>query len=198
MPPASKAYRLDAALPGDCDETLAAFERMNSTTAGTSIAWDESGMKTARQSMEWIRCAGEYRTLIGKRDRLGCTLGEREVTRLRELESFFRRDAHEDRPPWCHRENWRAPVSILVEFGADGAGRAVDICGEGMFVATERPLAMGARTVVRVAETGAQGNEHLQWQFAAEVVRLTGDGMGLRFVGIPLSLRVAHPLNRAA
>jgi hypothetical protein len=31
-----------------------------------------------------------------------------------------------------------------------------------------------------------------QWEFAAEVVRLEAAGVGLRFVGIPLTLRITH------
>ena len=31
-----------------------------------------------------------------------------------------------------------------------------------------------------------------QWEFGAEVVRLDASGMGLRFVGIPLVLRITH------
>jgi hypothetical protein len=161
--------------------------------------------------MDWIKRAGEYRTLVGKRDGLGCTLGEQELVRLLELERFFREDAHIAEPPWVHRELERAPISIVVQFGKS-VGRALDVSADGMFIATDKPLPAGAHTVVRVDdptppsiedEDGRDAGDdppasYEQWQFAAEVVHVNDKGMGVRFVGIPLALRLAHPPIRHA
>lgn len=149
-------------------------------------------------SMDWVRRAGDYRVLVGKRDRLGYPLGEVEQARLDELERFFTHDANRRRAPWAHREQIRAPISIVVQFG-DAVGRARDISADGVYVVTTRPLHVGAHTVLRVneepyVERGVDEDEgpYEQWQFGAEVVRLDKAGMGLRFVGIPLALRISH------
>jgi len=145
--------------------------------------------------MDWVRRAGDYRVLVGKRDRLGYPLGEVERARLDELERFFVQDANRRRAPWASREQIRAPISIVVQFG-DWIGHARDISGDGMYIVTQAPLAIGERTVVRVSvdESSADDDEAPfdQWEFGAEVVRLDAEGMGLRFVGIPLVLRITH------
>src|SRR6478609_9686329 len=105
-------------------------------------------MGTDGSSIEWVRRAGDYRVLTGKRDRLGYSLGELEQARLAELERFFVQDANRRRMPWVTRENIRAPISIIVQFG-DAVGRAQDISPEGMYVVTTAPLYIGARTVIR-------------------------------------------------
>ena len=64
-----------------------------------------------------------------------------------------------------------------------------------MYIETTQPLPVGSQTVVRVIDRHT-GDE---WRFAAEVVRLEcGErtGMGLRFVGIPLSMRLGHRTTR--
>ncbi len=148
-------------------------------------------------SMDWVRRAGDYRVLVGKRDRLGYPLGEVERARLDELERFFMNDANRRRAPWASREQIRAPISVVVQFG-DSVGEARDISGDGIFVVTDVRLPIGARTVVRVADEAPAGDDvdaetpYDQWEFGAEVVRLDADGMGLRFVGIPLVLRITH------
>ena len=150
--------------------------------------------------MDWVKRAGDYRILVGKRDRLGYPLGEVERARLDELERFFMQDANRRRAPWASREQIRAPISIIVQFG-DWVGEARDISGEGMYVATQAPLALGERTVVRVTDAPMHADPNAdddaeppyeQWEFGAEVVRLDAHGMGLRFVGIPLVLRITH------
>lgn len=152
-------------------------------------------------SMEWVRRAGDYRVLVGKRDRLGYLLGDAERARLDELERFFTQDANRRRAPWASREQIRAPIAIVVQFG-DSWGEARDVSPDGMYVATEARLMVGEHTVVRVTDApardddaddddGAQGPFE-QWEFAAEVVRLDAGGMALRFVGIPLVLRITH------
>jgi hypothetical protein len=147
--------------------------------------------------MDWVRRAGDYRVLVGKRDRLGYPLGEVERARLDELERFFVQDANRRRAPWASREQIRAPISVVVQFG-DWIGHARDISGEGMYIVTHAPLALGQRTVVRVADdpSGSTNDDatppYDQWEFGAEVVRLDASGMGLRFVGIPLVLRITH------
>lgn len=149
--------------------------------------------------MDWVRRAADYRVLMGKRDRLGYPLGECERARLDELERFFTQDANRRRAPWAQREQIRAPISVVVQFG-NAVGRARDINGDGMFVVTSAPLYIGARTVLlvtdepyvaREGEDDAEGPFE-QWQFAAEVVRLDRAGMGVRFIGIPLALRISH------
>jgi len=145
--------------------------------------------------MDWVRRAGDYRVLVGKRDRLGYPLGEVERARLDELERFFVQDANRRRAPWASREQIRAPISSVVQFG-DWIGHARDISGDGMYIVTQSPLAIGERTVVRVSvdESTADAGEAPfdQWEYGAEVVRLDAEGMGLRFVGIPLVLRITH------
>jgi PilZ domain len=148
-----------------------------------------------RDSMEWIRRAGDYRTLMGKRDQLGFPLGEVERARLSELEQFFAASADPNLEPYAQREQDRMPISVVVTYSNDDAparlGLGRDISGHGLFVETRTPLRVGERTVVRVLDKHT-GDD---WRFGAEVVRLeTGErgGMGLRFVGIPLSLRTGH------
>lgn len=155
--------------------------------------------------MDWVRRAGDYRVLVGKRDRLGYPLGELEQARLDELARFFAQDANRRRAPWASREQIRAPISLVVQFD-DCTGFARDISAEGMYVATATPLPVGARTVVRLTDdrtVSADDDDeaelpHEQWQFGAEVVRVDAGGMGLRFVGIPLSLRITHRAREVA
>src|SRR5689334_11902106 len=90
-------------------------------------------------SMDWVRRAGDYRVLVGKRDGLGYPLAPEEQARLDELERFFIQDANRRRLPWATREQIRAPISIVVQFG-DVIARARDISGDGIFVETETPL----------------------------------------------------------
>jgi hypothetical protein len=148
-----------------------------------------------RRSMDWIRRAAELRTLVGKRDELGYPLGPVESARLSELEHFFTACADPERAPYVQREQIRRPVRIVVTFitrpGSMVSGEARDVSGQGMYVACHEPLMLGEATVVRVIDR-MSGDE---LRFAAEVVRVErGDrpGMGLRFVGIPVALRVGH------
>ncbi len=145
--------------------------------------------------MEWVRRAGEYRTLAGKRDELGFPLAPLESARLAELERFFSACADPERVPFVQREHIRRPISIVVTFRTsqlvNESGEARDISGEGLYIACHQPLDIGENTVVRVIDRFS-GEE---WRFGAEVVRVElGErpGMGLRFVGIPLALRVGH------
>jgi hypothetical protein len=146
--------------------------------------------------MEWIRRASDYQTLVGKRDHLGCRLHPEDAARLAELERFFAvDDERRQRAEFEEREQARVPLSVLVEFEAPKGGRAGrvrDLSGLGMWVDTDTPLPVGARTVVRV-EAAASGEA---WRFGAEVVHVragtTQSGMGMKFIGIPLTLRVGH------
>src|SRR6185312_15637448 len=90
----------------------------------------------AVSSMDWVRRAGDYRVLVGKRDRLGYLLGEVERARLDELERFFVQDANRRRAPWASREQIRAPIAVVVQVG-EAAGQARDISGDGIFVVTD-------------------------------------------------------------
>jgi hypothetical protein len=144
-----------------------------------------------RDSMEWVKRASEYRTLQGKRDLLGYPLGAVEAARLDELERFFAESLHPQRLVFTQRDQQRIRISIVVTFsGRDGIGRgrARDISGDGLYVETEQPLKVGARTVVSVMDRMTSE----EWQFSAEVVRIESAGMGLKFLGIPLQLRVGH------
>jgi hypothetical protein len=154
--------------------------------------------------MEWIKRACDYRTLIGKRDLLGSSLTGPELERLEELRQQFAGSPYTGRPLFNQREQLRAPVSALATFKSETGttkGLLRDISGEGVFVETARPLPLGARTVVSVSDRATLE----EWRFGAEVVRTELEGMGLRFVGIPVALRVGHraserqrPLRRAA
>ena len=144
-----------------------------------------------RESMEWIKRASEYRTLRGKRDMLGYPLGVIEAARLGELERFFQENLHPSRMVFTQREQQRIGISIVVTFsGRDGIGRgrARDVSGDGLYVETEQALPVGTRTMVSVMDRTTSE----EWQFSAEVVRIESSGMGLKFLGIPLSLRVGH------
>lgn len=142
-------------------------------------------------SFEQIQRVGELRTLRGRRDRLGCALAPGELARLNELDRFFRAVADPDRVPFAEREEARAPISLVVTFLVGEqvvAGEACDVSPGGMFVATPAPLQPGLETELRVIDrfTGCE------WRFRAEVVRGCVFGMGLRFIGIPLALRLGH------
>jgi hypothetical protein len=144
-----------------------------------------------RESMEWFKRASEYRTLTGKRDLLGYPLGALEAARLDELERFFAENLHPSRLIFNQREQARVTVSIVVTFSGkngSGRGRARDISGDGLYVETEDQLTVGERTVISVMDRTTSE----EWQFSAEVVRIESSGMGLRFLGIPLQLRVGH------
>ena len=144
-----------------------------------------------KESMEWIKRASEYRTLRGKRDLLGYPLGVVEAARLGELERFFQENLHPSRMVFTQREQQRIGISIVVTFsGRDGTGRgrARDVSGDGLYVETDQTLPVGTRTMVSVMDRTTSE----EWQFSAEVVRIGTSGMGLKFLGIPLSLRVGH------
>jgi hypothetical protein len=169
----------------------------------------EATVMHERDSMDWVRRASDYRILTGKRDQLGADLDFAEAARLAELEAFFTETIHPARAVYTQRDQARIPISVVVSFSSGRnvmvAGRARDISGEGIYVETAAPLAVGTRTVVAVTDRTTDE----EWRFSAEVVRLERDGMGLRLVGIPLSLRVGHrtdytrplrknPIRRAA
>jgi hypothetical protein len=182
----------------------------NAIGPGITIALDvqreRSKMDMLEQhSMEWIRRASDYRTLVGKRDQLGFPLGAVEAARLDALERFFAESLYPARLAFNMREQQRVPISIVVMFAGQndgGLGCARDISGEGLFVETDSPLCVGTRTVISVMDRDTQE----EWRFGAEVVRVEAGGMGLRFVGIPLIMRIGHraapvrsrPMKRAA
>jgi hypothetical protein len=92
---------------------------------------------------------------------------------------------------FTQREQQRIGISIVVTFsGRDGTGRgrARDVSGDGLYVETDQTLPVGTRTMVSVMDRTTSE----EWQFSAEVVRIGTSGMGLKFLGIPLSLRVGH------
>jgi hypothetical protein len=161
--------------------------------SGTVIANLRSNVMNdiERDSMQWIKRAAEYRTLVGKRDLIGYALGSVEARRLDELEAFFAENLHPSRLVFTQREQQRVRISIVVAFSGrdgNGRGRARDVSGDGLYVETEQSMPIGSRTVVTVMDRTTSE----EWQFSAEVVRVESAGMGLRFLGIPLSLRVGH------
>lgn len=143
--------------------------------------------------MKWIRRVAELRTLSAKRDILGCDLGSEEAHRLEELETFFAEctDGGGEADPF-ERLGWRAPVTLLVTYTTDGGavqtGLLRDVSRDGAFLETEAPLPAGQPTTVRVIDR--QTGDELR--FTAGVVRAEEGGMALRFVGIPLALRLGH------
>ena len=155
--------------------------------------------------MTMIKHCVDYRTLQGKRDLLGLQLSDRDRELLEELDQFFSERAlgPTDVPEFARRDYRRRAVRLAVEFRSpDGSreGRMADLSGGGTFIETAAPLATGAETVVRVFDRLA-GRE---WRFGAEVAWVDARGMGLRFVGIPLEVRLGHrnrpksPVRRAA
>jgi hypothetical protein len=141
--------------------------------------------------MEWIKRASEYRTLRGKRDMLNYPLADRDAARLGELELSFQECLHPSRMVFNQRDQQRITISIGVTFSGrngTGRGRARDVSGDGLFVETEEALRVGEKTVVSVMDRETSE----EWQFSAEVVRIGSTGMGLKFLGIPVSLRVGH------
>lgn len=154
--------------------------------------------RSIAESTECVRRASEYRTLIGKRDELGCPLDDEAERRLAELESFFRSDADGPLRPFGERRQNRVPISLFVTFRRAeqlSLGHARNLSGMGLFVETSRPLPVGTDTVLHISDPD-QGDE---WRFAAQVVRVElgrPGGMGLRFVGIPLALRLGRRTAR--
>lgn len=79
----------------------------------------------------------------------------------------------------------RLPYPTGVQFtmpGGFGVGAVKNVSGMGIAIATRRPLAVGARTVVRVEENGSE------YFFPCRVVwsrREHSQGMGLAFDGVP-------------
>jgi hypothetical protein len=161
-----------------------------------------------RQAMAMIRHCVDYRTLRGKRDELGLPLSPVDQELLDELESFFREHcgAPESVPLFARREHVRRPVRLQIEFrrgdGKSSDAHLADLSGSGAFVETIEPLAPGQRTILRIFDAAA-GRE---WRMGAAVTWTRwGGGMGVKFVGIPLEVRLGHrtapstrPLRHAA
>jgi hypothetical protein len=147
-----------------------------------------------KRAMSWFRRVAELRTLTGKRDLLGYPLAPIDSARLEELERFFFTTADPARSPFSQRGQRRHAILAVVSFQRGprmAEGTARDLSADGVFVETRSPLPVGTRTVVRVLDRST-GDE---WRFGGDVVRVEhGDrpGMAVRFVGIPLSLRLGH------
>jgi hypothetical protein len=156
------------------------------------------------RSIEWVRCVADYRTLEAKRNALGCGLDPVELRRLEELELFFVSSADQsERGPFGGREQVRMPVCLGVTFHAPGRqefvgrGELRDLSAVGLYLRTRDLLPVGTRLILRATDE-ARGED---WRLGAEVVRRTRNGMGLKLVGIPVTLRVGHKaqlLARAA
>ncbi len=143
-----------------------------------------------------IQLCADYRTLRGKRDDLRVALSPGDEARLGQIERFFD-DPYggpAGAPEFARRAQQRCAVRVPATFDdADGSpceGLVRDVSGTGALVEARAPLAVGARTVLRVLDA-ASGSE---WRFWAEVAwSAEGGRMGLRFLGIPLALRVGRP-----
>ncbi len=165
-------------------------------------------LRKKNEDLIMVKHCVDYLALRGKRDDLGLSLspGDREL--LDELERFFlERAEHAPAgvPEWARRDHHRRDLKLAVRFTrADGSasdGRMVNLSGGGAFVETIEPLAAGQRTVLRIIDEAAAR----EWRLGAAVAWVQhGGGMGLRFVGIPLEVRLGHrphakpPLRRAA
>lgn len=155
-----------------------------------------------------IKHCVDYLALRGKRDDLGLALSPADRELLDELEHFFleRADsAPAGVPEFARRDFHRRDLKLAVRFSrSDGGvteGRIRNLSGGGAFVETIEPLAPGQRTVLRIIDEAAAR----EWRLGAAVAWVQhGGGMGLRFVGIPLEVRLGHrpparrPLRRAA
>src|SRR6266511_1932656 len=76
---------------------------------GTNVAFGSVTNMSSDPSMEWVRRAGDFRVLIGKRDGLGQALGADDEARLAELSRhFLAEDENRGRLPWAHRDKVRA------------------------------------------------------------------------------------------
>ena len=139
-----------------------------------------------------------FRALCGRRDDLGLPLRPDENARLAELETIFggrHDDEADERAAFVLRLEERARLQLSVEFrratGELAEGRLSNLSASGFFVETAYPLRSGEQTILKFLDADA-GRE---WQFAGEVVwsrRGDSSGMGLRFVGIPLEVRIGH------
>lgn len=154
--------------------------------------------RTDRDTVLYFTALLSHRALRGRVDQLHLPLKPDEQRRLTELERVFgggttADDVDASRPAYLLRLEDRATVRIPVEFRV-GAGEWVraalsNVSASGFFVRTEAPVATGERLLFRFLDLGARR----VWQFAAEVERIAGGpegGMGLRFHGLPLELRL--------
>jgi hypothetical protein len=148
-----------------------------------------------KRTMAMIGHCVEYRTLRGKRDELGLALAPPDQELLEELEGFFRENcgAPESVPLFARREHVRRPVQLQIEFrrgdGSTTDGTISDLSGGGAYVETIQPLAPGQHTILRIFDAVA-GRE---WRLGAAVAWTRwGAGMGVRFMGIPLEVRLGH------
>lgn len=157
------------------------------------------------EAMAMVRHCMEYRTLSGKRDQLHLQLSERDRELLDELDHFFSEHAGAGPrgvPEFARRDFRRRPLRLEVEFrGEDGCARdgmIGNLSGGGLFIETDQPLVPGSETVLRIF-----GSQH-ELRFGASVAWVHAGGMGVRFVGIPLEVRLGHrgrplrPIRRAA
>lgn len=130
----------------------------------------------------------------------GIPLRANEQRRLVELERVFgaggletSRPSDPGRPAFLLRLETRASLRLPVEFlvGRDewAPGAMANLSLSGFFVETDAPYAVGAKVLFRFFDLAAGR----LWQFTGEVERVAGGdggGMGLRFHGVPLELRL--------
>ena len=172
-------------------------------TVGRIDAGNRIAAPIERETILMIQLCVEYLTLKGKRDDLRIALSTDESDRLDELARFFHPPrATEALPGFVRRDHRRLEVKVAVQFqrpdGSLGDGAALNLSGDGGFIATHHPLEPGARVILRASnpitdEASGPAND-LEYRLAAEVIWSQRErGMGVRFVSIPLALRRGRP-----
>lgn len=169
-----------------------------------------SAQRTDRDTVLYFTALLSHRALRGRVDQLNLPLKPDEERRLAELERVFGAGGslapragettteggegdEAARPAFLLRLEGRSPVRIPVEFQT-GTGEWIgaalsDLSSSGFFVKSEAPVPVGERLLFRFFDLGAGR----VWQFAGQVERIAGGvdgGMGLRFHGLPLELRL--------
>ena len=153
--------------------------------------------RTTRDMVLLLTAYLSYRALRGCRDDLHLRLKSDEARRLAELERVFGilDPAAGDHPSFLLRLEERAPLRLAVEFRRDSGelaeGHLSNLSAGGFFVETAFPLHPGEHLTFKFLDLGAGR----VWLFAGEVEwsrEGAGGGMGLRFAGIPVEMRLGH------
>lgn len=178
---------------------------------------------TSRETVLLLTAVLSLRALRGRRDELRLPLSPDERRRLAELERVFGAaravghgdagdplgspapaapdppgDGPEGRLPFLVRLEERRPLRAVVEFrtasGELVEGLLRNLSTGGFFVETEHAEGPGERLTFRFVDSAAGR----AWTFAGEVgwvrsPRHDDGGMGVRFVGVPVELRLGAP-----
>lgn len=161
-----------------------------------------SAEHSSRDMILFFTALLSHRALRARVDQ-GVALRSDEQRRLVELTSVFGSgdldaSAGDDstRPAFLLRMDARASLRLPVEFmvGRDEwvSGALSNLSRSGFFVEAKAPFVVGAKVLFKFLDIGAGR----LWQFMGEVERVAGGeggGMGLRFHGAPLELRLGSP-----